>query len=42
VKHAIITENIGVGGVEIINEVGDNAVLRDNEPKDDSPTPPTS
>ncbi|MHB0998619.1 MAG: glycosyl hydrolase family 28-related protein [Armatimonadota bacterium] len=32
VKHAIISENMGTSGVQIINEIGTKAVLRDNEP----------
>jgi hypothetical protein len=31
-KHAIIAENDGDRGVRIINEAGDRAMLRDNEP----------
>jgi len=31
-KHAIITENNGTQGVEIINEIGDKAVVTGNEP----------
>jgi hypothetical protein len=31
-KHAIITENNGVRGVEILNEIGDQAIIDDNEP----------
>jgi hypothetical protein len=31
-KHAIISENNGVRGVEIINGIGDKAVLSNNEP----------
>lgn len=30
-QRAIISDNMGVGGVRIINEIGDDAVLRDNE-----------
>ena len=32
VKHAVAAENNGDHGVRIINEAGDRAVLRDNEP----------
>lgn len=31
-QHAIITENNGVRGVEILNEIGDKAILSNNEP----------
>lgn len=31
-KHAIITENNGERGVEIINEIGDKAIIVNNEP----------
>ena len=31
-KHAIITENNGERGVEIINEIGDKAIIANNEP----------
>jgi hypothetical protein len=31
-RHAIITENNGVQGVEIINTIGDRALLSNNEP----------
>ena len=31
-QHAIITENNGVHGVEIINEIGDKAIIANNEP----------
>ena len=31
-RHAIITENNGVRGVEILNEFGDEAVIANNEP----------
>ena len=34
VKHAIISENNGSGGVEIINEIGDKAMIHNNEPLD--------
>ncbi len=32
VKHAIISENNGVNGVYIVNEIGDQAILVNNEP----------
>jgi len=32
VQHAIIGENNGVHGVEIVNEIGDRAVIANNEP----------
>ncbi|MGO8678999.1 MAG: glycosyl hydrolase family 28-related protein [Limisphaerales bacterium] len=32
-KHAIITENNGVRGVEILNELGPEAVIANNEPQ---------
>jgi hypothetical protein len=32
-KHAIITENNGVRGVEILNELGAEAVVANNEPQ---------
>jgi hypothetical protein len=31
-QHAIVTENNGVRGVEILNQIGDNAILSNNEP----------
>ena len=31
-KHAIISENNGVGGVRITNEIGDKAIIANNEP----------
>ncbi len=31
-QHAIVTENNGVHGVEILNEVGEHAVIANNEP----------
>jgi hypothetical protein len=31
-RHAIISENNGVKGVEIVNEIGDRAILSNNEP----------
>jgi hypothetical protein len=31
-KHAIITENNGVRGAQILNEVGDRAIIANNEP----------
>ncbi len=36
VQHAIVTENNGVRGVEILNEIGAQAILANNEPA----TPP--
>lgn len=30
--HAIITENNGADGVRIVNEIGDNAIISNNEP----------
>ena len=33
-KHAIITENNGERGVEIINEIGDKAIISNNEPEE--------
>jgi len=32
-KHAIVSENNGVRGVEILNEIGDLAILSNNEPR---------
>jgi hypothetical protein len=32
-QHAIITENNGVRGAQIINEVGDKAIIANNEPE---------
>lgn len=34
-KHAIITENNGVRGVAIANEIGERAVIANNEPKEE-------
>jgi hypothetical protein len=31
-KHAIVSENNGVRGVEIVNEIGPNVILSNNEP----------
>jgi hypothetical protein len=31
-KSAIITENNGVRGVEILNEIGDQAIIANSEP----------
>ena len=31
--HAIITENNGVNGVEVVNEIGDAAIIANNEPR---------
>lgn len=36
-QHAIVTENNGVHGVEILNEIGDHAVLANNEPEAKKP-----
>jgi hypothetical protein len=36
-KHAIITENNGVRGVEIQNDIGDQAVIANNEPTPKEP-----
>lgn len=33
VKHAIISENNGINGVRIINEIGDKAIIINNEPE---------
>jgi hypothetical protein len=32
-KHAIITGNNGVRGVEILNEIGERAIIAENEPE---------
>jgi len=32
VKHAIISENNGVNGVNIVNGIGDQAIIVNNEP----------
>lgn len=37
VKCAIITGNMGVNGVEIINEIGDKAIIKDNDPHEEVP-----
>lgn len=37
VKYAIVTGNMGVNGVEIINEIGDKAIIKDNEPHEEIP-----
>ena len=31
-KHAIVTENNGVKGVSITNEIGEQAIISNNEP----------
>jgi hypothetical protein len=31
-KHAIISENNGANGVNIVNEIGDQAIIANNEP----------
>ncbi len=33
-KHAIITENNGELGVKVVNEIGDKAIIANNEPKE--------
>jgi type II secretory pathway component PulC len=32
-KHAIVSENNGVNGVRIVNQIGDRAVIVNNEPR---------
>jgi hypothetical protein len=32
-KHAIVTENNGVRGLEILNKIGDQAIIANNEPE---------
>jgi hypothetical protein len=32
-KHAIVSENNGVNGVHIVNEIGDRAIVVNNEPQ---------
>jgi hypothetical protein len=32
-RHAIITENNGVRGLEILNEIGEHAIIANNEPE---------
>jgi len=41
-QHAIIAENNGVNGVEIANEIGDQAILSSNEPFAQSSKPDTA
>ena len=36
-RHAIVTENNGVRGAEILNEIGDQAVIANNEPAGNGP-----
>ena len=36
-RHAIVTENNGVRGLEILNEIGDKAVIANNEPGEKGP-----
>lgn len=36
-QHAIVTENNGVRGVEILNEIGERAVIANNEPEGKGP-----
>ena len=31
-KHAIISENNGPNGVSVVNEIGDQAIIVNNEP----------
>jgi hypothetical protein len=31
-KHAIISENNGPSGVSVVNEIGDQAIIANNEP----------
>jgi len=33
-KHAIVTENNGELGVKVVNEIGDKAIIANNEPKE--------
>jgi hypothetical protein len=32
-KHAIVCENNGVNGVDIVNEIGNLAIIANNEPR---------
>jgi hypothetical protein len=32
-KHAIVCENNGVNGLDIVNEIGNLAIVANNEPK---------
>ena len=36
-RHAIVTENNGLRGVEIQNDIGDQAVIANNEPTPKGP-----
>jgi hypothetical protein len=36
-RHAIVTENNGVRGMEILNEIGDKAIVANNEPGEKRP-----
>jgi hypothetical protein len=36
-QHAIITENNGVRGVDIANQIGEQAIIANNEPVRDQP-----
>ena len=36
-RHAIVSENNGVRGVGILNEIGDQAVIANNEPERKGP-----
>jgi len=38
-RHAIISENNGLRGVEIVNEIGTNAIISLNEPAEPAPAP---
>ena len=40
-KDAIVTENNGVRGVEILNDIGDQAVVAYKEPAGNGPWPVT-
>jgi hypothetical protein len=40
-KDVIVTENKGVRGVEILNEIGDQAIVVDNEPGTEQSAPTT-
>ena len=32
-KHAIVSENNGVNGVDIVNQIGEQAIIVNNEPR---------
>ena len=36
VKHAIVSENNGVNGVHIVNQIGDQAIIVNNEPRQET------